>query len=83
MTSIIYSPLTKKPNTELEETISVERIIEAYEEMGIDVKNNFKALEEICIIRCKQTGYRFYFPNSIFEDGTFYQILQNHLLRME
>ena len=76
MSNIINSPLTKSPNTEIEETISVKQIIDEYEKMGIDVKNNFSELKEIYIIRCNQSGYRFYYPDSIFADGSFYQILQ-------
>lgn len=76
MNTNIISPLTKYPNTEIEDTISVDKIIESYKKMGIDVKNNFKGLEEIYIIRCSESGYRFYYPDSIFADGSFYQILQ-------
>ena len=76
MSNIINSPLTESPNTDIEETISVKKIITEYNKIGIDVKNNFRELDDIYIIRCNKTGYRFYYPDSIFADGSFYQILQ-------
>lgn len=76
MTTIL-SPITLKDSTTIEMTIDVNRIIIEYDKMGLDVRRFFKNQSHIEIRRCTKTGYRFYYPFSIFGDDLFYTGLQN------
>jgi SAM-dependent methyltransferase len=70
------SPVTGEPGTAFITDISIDKVIELYDEMNIDIRRFFKGLDKIEIRKCTQTGYRYYFPFNIFGDGQFYEDLQ-------
>jgi SAM-dependent methyltransferase len=74
----IISPLTGKENVEIERSICTRYIREKYfNELNINVDRFFKDIDEIYICKCKDTGYRFYYPFSIEADNELYKDLQN------
>lgn len=73
----VPSPVTKTGRTELVETIPVSMIVEEYQKLlGADVSEYFVGLDEIAIFKCLDTGFRFYYPSTIFADEKFYTFLQ-------
>lgn len=73
----IKSPVTKSDNVSVLRVISSKKVIDLYKnEIGIDVSTIFKGCDEIKIVKCKDTGYRFYYPESISGDKNFYENLQ-------
>jgi SAM-dependent methyltransferase len=59
------------------EKIPVNKIIQAYRHtLEFDVSRFFHGLQEIGIYKCADTGFRFYYPESIFADEAFYAMLQ-------
>lgn len=75
----LRSPLTGNENTSLILKISADAIIEQYNQLNIDVDRFFDNISEINIFRCNDTGYRFYYPYTIFGDDKFYQELQTKI----
>lgn len=74
----IVSPLTFTDNVEMEKTISVQHIIEKYQEhFSTDVSRFFPGLQSISLYKCKDTGYRFFTPFNTAGDGKFYEHFQN------
>lgn len=72
---MVVSPITKKP-AGLIESFHVSKIIERYKlDLGIDITEYFQGINELQLYRCLQTGYRFYYPNSIIGDSSFYNKL--------
>ena len=72
----VESPVTGGITQQLE-TISVSTIIEDYKKLlDLDVQEYFEGLNEIAIRRCEDTGFRFYYPATIFADEKFYAFLQ-------
>lgn len=58
---------------ELEEVLEVNKIIGKYKnDFNIDVSYLFENVKELKIIKCKQTGFRFYYPLSVEGDDKFY-----------
>jgi 2-polyprenyl-3-methyl-5-hydroxy-6-metoxy-1,4-benzoquinol methylase len=73
----IISPVTKKSNVKLISKISSEIIIKKYlEAFKIDVSYLFKGIEEVFLLLCKDSGYKFFYPCNISGDGKFYEQLQ-------
>ncbi len=73
----IKSPVSGNFNTTRIRQIRVSDIVALYKnELGLDVRRYFHDLEQIDLMRCNDTGYRFYFPFHIFADDQFYQELQ-------
>ena len=77
---VIQSPVTGSSNTILSEEFSTTTIIEKYKDQGLDVSNYFKGLENISLYTCNDSGYRFYYPFSIFGDDLFYEALQKNMV---
>lgn len=75
----VLSPVTGRHGTEPENKISKEKILSLYSELGIDVSRFFSNINEVEIRKCLATGYRFYYPFSIFGDDQFYSDLQKAL----
>jgi SAM-dependent methyltransferase len=74
---VVKSPVTPDGDAVLIETLPVQRIVEGYRKLlGIDVSKYFGGNIEIAIYRCTDTGFRFYYPESIFADEEFYAFLQ-------
>ena len=73
----IKSPIIKYKDAVKIEEIPVENVIEVYNSIGVpDAGRFFKCIDKIGIYKCKGTGYRFYYPYSIFGDNQFYDDLQ-------
>src|SRR4030042_6354888 len=74
----IKCPLTDLSDIELERTIKTQFLIDAWKnrELSVDVARFFKGLNEIYVYKCKDTGYRFYYPFNISGDDQFYKDLQ-------
>lgn len=47
-----------------------------YRLLGYDVSPYFEGINEISIYQCTDTGFRFYYPDTIFADEKFYAFLQ-------
>ncbi len=74
--SVPLSPVTGKKAAVLVDSISVSEVIEAYRELDIDVENSFQGQLDLPVYRCKDTGYRFFYPHSLAGKSDFYQKLQ-------
>lgn len=66
------SPVSNKYSVRYLDSIDVNKIINLYQEKGIDVKRFFKNINQIQILKCSKTGYRFYYPFSCIGDAKFY-----------
>lgn len=75
--SNIVCPLCKQciPNTDTE--LLVKDIVRGYDYLGIDVRCYFASEKKIKILKCKKTGYRFYYPY-IKGDNNFYSRLSTN-----
>lgn len=73
----VQSLLTCKDDVVLEREIDVSFIISSYKSSyNIDVSRFFTGLHKIQLFRCRQTGFRFFYPFSVAGDGTFYEELE-------
>jgi 2-polyprenyl-3-methyl-5-hydroxy-6-metoxy-1,4-benzoquinol methylase len=73
----VKSPVTNNCNVTLEDELSCCRIIDAYKrDFDIDVGEYFEYLDTVKIYKCKDTGYRFYFPFSLAGKSKLYKELQ-------
>jgi methionine biosynthesis protein MetW len=75
---MIKSPLTGGL-TEIETQLSKEEICELYSktyEMNIDYL--LSEVDDVKLLRCKDSGYRFFYPYHIAGDGPFYEILRKY-----
>ena len=76
----ILSPLTGLPNTKIVDKIPVNTIIESYKDyLNIDVGDIFTGIGEILICECKDSGFRFYYPENIAGDEDFYDQIKAQL----
>jgi SAM-dependent methyltransferase len=71
----VKSPVTLSSNTSKIEEFEISRIVELYKNLGLDVRRFFDGIESVELYQCSDTGYRFYYPFSIFGDDQFYQDL--------
>jgi 2-polyprenyl-3-methyl-5-hydroxy-6-metoxy-1,4-benzoquinol methylase len=75
----IKSPLTDSTEVVLEKSIPCQQLIDSYKSsLQIDTEKYFSGLKEIQLYKCKQTGYRFYYPYTVSGDGKFYEQLQKY-----
>ena len=73
----IQSPVTGSFNTSLVREIDVAKIVDLYQrDQHVDVRKYFNGLSTIRLMKCNDTGYRFYYPMDIYGDDAFYQHLQ-------
>ena len=67
------SPVTGGNRLELITTFPTESIIKIYEdELHVDTRRFFKGVPAVELYECRDTGYRFYYPEGILGDGQFY-----------
>ncbi|ACU63194.1 class I SAM-dependent methyltransferase [Chitinophaga pinensis] len=67
------SPVTGGNRLELITTFPTESIIKIYEdELKVDTRRFFKGVPAVELYECRDTGYRFYYPEGILGDGQFY-----------
>jgi SAM-dependent methyltransferase len=72
----ILSPVTGTHPTTLVFELRSEIIENLYAELGLDVSRFFTNAPSVQLRQCQATGYRFYYPFSIFGDDKFYEDLQ-------
>lgn len=67
------SPVTGGNRLELITTFPTASIIKIYEdELKVDTRRFFKGVPAVELYECRDTGYRFYYPEGILGDGQFY-----------
>ncbi|WP_400077982.1 class I SAM-dependent methyltransferase [Winogradskyella sp. R77965] len=71
----LHSPLITGGLVHKIEVFKASKICLAYKEMGIDVSRFFDKLENVELLECEGTGYRFYYPFSTIGDAGFYKDL--------
>lgn len=76
---MIHSPITGSNNVSLYAEFATGTIIEKYKAINLDVTSYFIGLEKISLYTCNDTGYRFYYPFTIFGDDKFYEALQQNM----
>jgi 2-polyprenyl-3-methyl-5-hydroxy-6-metoxy-1,4-benzoquinol methylase len=80
MESIIQSdklsPVTLQPHLQLIDAFETHEILDRHNEINLDVSSNFKELGKVYLFRCLDSGYRFYYPFSIFASSSFYSQIQ-------
>lgn len=77
MKGSIKSPITGSYNTKVLKKYSETFFIDLYKNsINFDVSRFFYGLKEVVYVRCLDTGYSFFYPDSIVGDGTFYEELQ-------
>jgi len=82
--SYISSPVTGKKNVTKHSRIQVKKIVDIYNKnYNFDVSEYFSGLDEITVYRCNDSGYKFYYPDSITGDARFYQNLYGNSDNMQ
>jgi SAM-dependent methyltransferase len=72
----VKSTLFNDGACELIETFEASKIIEKYsKEIGVDIERFFEGINQVKLYNCIETGYRFYYPESIIGDAKFYEDL--------
>lgn len=72
----LKSPVTYSSNITLLRSFDIEKIKALYlQETKVDVSGFFEGVKEVELYRCNDTGYRFYYPFTIYGDDKFYQDL--------
>jgi 2-polyprenyl-3-methyl-5-hydroxy-6-metoxy-1,4-benzoquinol methylase len=76
---IYQSPITKSNNVRIITKISTEELTQKYlNAFKIDVSYLMNDLNEISLLACGDTGYKFYFPHHIAGDSKFYEHFQQY-----
>ena len=70
----IASPVTGG-ETHVVKQLDAQTIIARYTQQGYDVASYFQGMEKIAILRCDDTGYRFFYPPSLAGEDDFYEHL--------
>jgi 2-polyprenyl-3-methyl-5-hydroxy-6-metoxy-1,4-benzoquinol methylase len=64
---------------EVEEVLDIKKIIRKYKKSyNVDVSYLFENTNELQIVKCKETGFRFYYPLSVEGDNKFYNELYSN-----
>jgi 2-polyprenyl-3-methyl-5-hydroxy-6-metoxy-1,4-benzoquinol methylase len=72
----IASPITNTKNTALIKETSTKVIIKYYKEkFDMDVSHLFEGVENLKLLKCKDSGFLFYYPYNIEGDSFFYENL--------
>lgn len=72
----VMSPFDPNVEAELQEVIRTKLIVKIYRKFGLNVERFFQGVENVGIYECPLTKYRFYYPDSIIGDDSFYEDLQ-------
>jgi 2-polyprenyl-3-methyl-5-hydroxy-6-metoxy-1,4-benzoquinol methylase len=75
----IKSPVTHTNNTSLVTEFDMRKIISLYKDIGIETERFFNGTNAVTLHQCNDTGYRFYYPFTIFGDDTFYEDLYTNI----
>lgn len=70
------SPATGLQNVSTILQLDVQKIIADYQSLQISTERFFTNIPSVEIMQCNDTGYRYYYPFTIFGDGEFYAELQ-------
>jgi len=77
MSKPLVSPVTGSKNIGKKLSIKTQDVINAYEAEDLEKAEAYlRHTKSIDIYECKDTGYRFYYPFTIFGDDRFYEYLQ-------
>ncbi len=81
---MIENTLIKNGTVKEIEVLNVGKIIKKYiKNYNLDVSYLFKNVDEVKIMQCTKTGFRFYYPLSIEGDNTFYiDLYENNKKRL-
>lgn len=73
----VKSPLTGSENVELKYEVAISEIYENYKKVlpHIDPNYIFGELKHLEVYKCKDTGYEFFWPLSVFGDDAYYDKL--------
>ena len=72
----LKSPVTYSNNITLLRSFDIEKIKQLYaKETRVDTSRFFEGLKDVELYECNDTGYRFYYPFTIYGDDKFYQDL--------
>ena len=75
----VRSPLTKSDNLELLYTLDTDLLVKKYKKaFNIDTSSYFKGTYKIQVLKCIDTGYKFYYPFNLAGDCFFYEQLQKY-----
>lgn len=75
----MLSPLTKSPNVKKILEIDSLLLIKKYkDEINIDVARFFEGYKSIALFKCRDTGYKFYYPFTSIGDKEFYEDLSKN-----
>ncbi|WP_317896964.1 class I SAM-dependent methyltransferase [Aurantibacillus circumpalustris] len=70
---MIENTLIKNASVEEVESLNVQKIIKGYKDKyNIEVSYLFEKTNEVKIVKCSKTGFRFYYPLSVEGDNKFY-----------
>jgi SAM-dependent methyltransferase len=76
---MIPNPFIKNSPVILQRDIPKDILIKRYKNyLNIDIRSILAATDKISIYKCKESGYRFYFPLDITGDSGFYEKLQEN-----
>jgi SAM-dependent methyltransferase len=76
----IKSPITYKQNIILLERVSKKIIIDLYNnDLDLDVQSFFTEIDSVCIYKCLDTGYLFYYPEFLSGNELFYDSLKSQM----
>ena len=70
----VRSPVTGGP-TSIADRFNAGTIIARWERQGFDVRRYFDGLEDIELRRCRDTGYRFFYPQRVAGEAEFYDMM--------
>lgn len=75
----IQSPVTYKTNISVITEFDVQKIIALYKNIGVEAGRFFNQSDTVRLYQCNDSGYRFYYPFTIFGDDIFYEQLYSHI----
>lgn len=73
---VVTSPLTGREGVRKVVELDITRMISDYRALGIDVQEDLQEAGAVTIYECLESGYRFFMPQSLAGDATFYEALQ-------
>jgi 2-polyprenyl-3-methyl-5-hydroxy-6-metoxy-1,4-benzoquinol methylase len=72
---MIRSPLTGGNETRLAAAFDPAVIVDRYARAGVDVRPYFAGMKSVDLMECRESGYRFFHPESLAGEASFYGAL--------
>lgn len=72
------SPVTGSANVSSILNLDIKKTLDLYKSINVKADRFFSNVPSVEILECGDTGYRYYYPFSIFGDGLFYEELQKN-----